>query len=1055
MPRDKALDPAFPALDTRIRDLAAEKKQRAALDKAILLANEALRIMGAPADALCEGEDALDRVIPASAFPNQKAETWFEKHPYMGGERVAITLFDDKNAAYESKFYALGSSATKARISAGVMLTPNWEDSDLTAKSAYKVGVDFFLPPRAASLLMVISRRGNLRVMELGERLTNTQHDIFKQIANVFAEAKQEAIHARLWNALELRELNEKFYCGIAEHFESLVKHLEKHGKESEDSKQFTARLLGRVLFVWFLRKKGMIAADSGYFDAGETGNDDNDIDAGAYYTARLEPLFFSRLNTPIQARSAVRALHATPQQIDRTTPCLNGGLFYDKPNDWLRREGDIPFPPDWFRSLYGHLERFNFTTDESSPQYEQVAIDPEMLGRVFESLLATQFTETGEQVRKSTGAFYTPREIVEYMCRESLRQHLYTALGDESLNAGVDKLLDGSDSSFVTAHTNARRDLWGESSAEAAAKRALAALKDVTILDPACGSGAFPMGMLQLLLKTYERLDPELQTFAAKTAAPADTYEIRRRAAKLFIIQNNLYGVDIEEMAVEIARLRAWLSIVVDEEDTRNVQPLPNLDFKFVRGNSLRKLDRNDLWNAVTIEQLEKLQDDFFKPSETADNKKGLLASINAILRRLTKDGVFDFCIWFSKAFKRGGFDVVIGNPPYVKVEHLSVPVKNQLLSDFVFSADLYEYFIHRGYSLIKQNGLLALITNDSFLGFKNTQKVRALFFENDLIEIVKCPAETFEADIYVAIFLCKKTKSQSQEYDTKEFVPSADNKHFDIISRGHVSYNFSKSLVHNRLVINSAMVQIFSKFSSLGRMSDICTVLDTGIHSGNCRDKVFFHDKTKNGLHKMLQGKQISRYSFDWNSPKAKYKYCNIDYIPQDIPGIGRGGRASKAKEYWHFCGDPANHLVAERVLLRQSDDDLIACYVNRKQDGLYYTDNTLHTVLPKQGYDLKYILALLNSRLLNEVYHFVSQEQGKAMAQVKTQVVESLPIPNASKKGQEKLAALVDKILAAKSADAKANTSETEAEVDRLVYGLYGLTEGEIAVVEGIND
>jgi len=732
---DKQVDRDFPALDSLIRELSGEKNRRRALDTGVLLANEVMRLCGAPVDALREGEDALDRVIPAASFPNQKAAAWFEKHPYMGGERVALRHVAEKDALYESKFYWLNSSATKARISAGVMLSfpnPNWEDSDLTAKPSYKVGVDFFLLPRARSLLLVVSRRGNLRVMELSERLTNTQHDIFSRIAGVFAKPAQAEIHQTLWDAFELRELNEKFYRGIAEHFERLVDHLKGNRHPPEDAKQFTARLLGRLLFVWFLRKKDMIDTTIDYF------NTDN-REAAEYYKHTLQPLFFETLNTPVRTRRPlpVRAGHAMPQQIDLNTPYLNGGLFEAKGNDWT--DTAIEFPADWFVTLYRHFNGFNFTTDESSPQYEQVAIDPEMLGRVFESLLASQFTETGEQVRKSTGAFYTPREIVAYMCRESLRQYLYTALGNSAWNAGVDKLLDSSDSEYITAHTNAKRDLWGEANRETVPPKILAALERIAILDPACGSGAFPMGMLQLLLSLYERLDPD--------------FNAHRK--KLDIIQNNLYGVDIEEMAVEIARLRAWLSIIVDEEDVRKVKPLPNLDFKIVQGNSLTGVEI-DLFNADKLFQLEGMKEHFFYTSNGVE-KVALKRAIDAILRELSKEGKFDFKVWFSEVFKEqrqtanpllledvtelsltkevregGGFDIVLGNPPYgatYPAEHKKV-FREQYKSAQTISGiqkgslDTFSLFIERGFNLLRQGGgldfivPLSVVSSDAMTG-------------------------------------------------------------------------------------------------------------------------------------------------------------------------------------------------------------------------------------------------------------------------------------------------------------------------------------------------
>jgi hypothetical protein len=183
---------------------------------------------------------------------------------------------------------------------------------------------------------------------------------------------------------------------------------------------------------------------------------------------------------------------------------------------------------------------------------------------------------------------------------------------------------------------------------------------------------------------------------------------------------------------------------------------------------------------------------------------------------------------------------------------------------------------------------------------------------------------------------------------------------------------------------------------------------------------------------------------------------------------PGIGRGGKKSKKKEYWHWCGDINNHSAIEKVLLRQTDDDLIACYVNKQQDGLFYTDNTLHTVLPQKGFSPKFVLGLLNSRLVNRIYHFISQEQGKAMAQVKTQVVEFIPLPqlNLSQESDkishdkivyavEQLLDLYPKLLTAVFAERQrleGKAAHFEKRIDELVYHIYGLTDEEIAIVEG---
>ena len=189
-------------------------------------------------------------------------------------------------------------------------------------------------------------------------------------------------------------------------------------------------------------------------------------------------------------------------------------------------------------------------------------------------------------------------------------------------------------------------------------------------------------------------------------------------------------------------------------------------------------------------------------------------------------------------------------------------------------------------------------------------------------------------------------------------------------------------------------------------------------------------------------------------WDSPKAKYMFCDIGYEPLPIPGIGRGGKPSPKNEYWHFCGDIENHHQPARLLMRQSDDDLIVAYHSEATSGRFYTDNTLFTILPKsQKTDLKYFLALFNSRLLNFIYHAISQEKGKSQAQVKIKVVQKLPVIVPSEEEQRPIIALVDEILSAKAADPAADITDQEKEIDCLVYDLYELTGDEKAIVKGI--
>ena len=404
----------------------------------------------------------------------------------------------------------------------------------------------------------------------------------------------------------------------------------------------------------------------------------------------------------------------------------------------------------------------------------------------------------------------------------------------------------------------------------------------------------------------------------------------------------------------------------------------------------------------------------------------------------------------WFDPEWMFGiaeGFDIVIGNPPYSKSENVPDDKSEQLTAYYGWGSDLYDYFIFAGFELVAEHGILTYIANDSFVTFSTKRRIRDLFLENQLMHLVKAPANTFEVTIYTAIFILSKREVN----DTHVYMSGEMNfPDFAYISNGEVEYATIHKIPDCKFLL-SAKNDWVEKLFALDNVGKYCIVLDTGIHSGNVRSKIFF-EENNGSRHHLLQGKQIQRYSIQWDSPKAKYKFCDVNYEPLPIPGIGRGGKPSKRNEYWHFCGDIENHHQPERLLMRQSDDDLIVAYHSETELGRFYTDNTLHTILPKyQKTNLKYFLALFNSRLMNYIYHSISQEKGKSQAQVKIKVVRELPIVVPTEAEQRPIIALADEILEAKAVDPCADTADLENEIDKLAYELYNLTEDEISVVE----
>jgi len=905
----------YEKLNTLIGNLYDEHDRDASLDIAIEIANEFMRIIFPDdergrvwSEKLLEGDDLLDETIKASSFPNQKVATWFEKHPFLGGQRTAIRHFSHEDSPIESKFYWLNKSSAKSRIAAGVMLTPNWEDSEQTRRPDYKVGIDFFMTSAGDSLLVVLSNEGKLRVLELKERLSNTQIEILDNVNgaagfNVVSDLEpQRTIHLTLWNAFALKEVNKKFYEGVAKHFQILLQHLhDACGKSEADSKIFANRLIGRLLFIWFLKKKGFINEDMDYFDCNSMGSTE-------YYSSRLEPLFFSTLNCPISERNEINGKR------DTFTPYLNGGLFEAKTNDW--RGEEISFPPDWFVSLYEHFSQFNFTTDESTPEFEQVAIDPEMLGKVFENLLASQLDETGKEARKASGSFYTPREIVSYMCKESLREYLYSKLGTEGNKEGVDRLLDMTDQDFEVKHSDSKKSLWGKERTSEMTERATKALDSLRVVDPACGSGAFPMGMLQLLSKSYERLGSSL-----------NSYEL-----KMKILGNNIYGIDIQPMAVEISRLRAWLSLIVDENDVSKVKPLPNLEFRFVCANTLvPKVEEGDygqssmfdIWDNDSIAALDEIMGKGFYSASDPEEKKKLREEYRYAVVRLGEDkkehgialqqrmawnpfdtsasaGFFDSKIMFNL---QEGFDIAIGNPPYIQLQKMK-QTANKLYKPLGYktyesTGDIYSLFYERGFQLLKEGGVLCYITSNKWMRAAYGESLRNYFLkETNPVRLVDfAGTKVFEsATVDVNILLATKAKRRGEVAAT--------------IIREDCQNNLSNYVKHHTTpsvfapgeswtVLTAIEQSIKRKIEAIGvPLKDWDISINYGIKTG-CNEAFIIDGTTKDRLiaedsksaeiiRPILRGRDIKRFGYTFADQWLIATFPSRQYDIDDYPAV-----------------------------------------------------------------------------------------------------------------------------------------------------------------------
>ena len=895
-------------IDELVKQLSRESDKWMSLAIAIDLADEVLKVL-LPNNEKWQNQlnrnsrktGALPQPLPLDTFKNQKQVKWFNSHPESASARSAFKLFNVQGCALESNFFWFSESATKQKIAAATEYSQNWEDSELTRKPQYKVGIDFFLTPEANSLLIVLSNHQKLRVLELHGHLSNTQKLIFKEKLDGAAAytgiengvqlefEPQRTIHTTLWNALQLKEVNKQFYGYIAGHFKEVVETLQSNGKTTDDAKQFSSRLLGRLLFVWFLRKMDIINESAGYFDT-------DDLSATDYYGKKLKILFFKTLNIEIGDRTSG----------DLVTPYLNGGLFEAKENDFANEV--LEFPDGFFTRLFNHFDEFNFTTDESSADYELIAVDPEMLGQVFESLLASQTGDNDTNERNNTGSFYTPREIVGYMVKETLRQYLYSKL-DKTTHKGIDELLDLSDSQWLDRKSTSNADVWGVNSKKVISEIKVA-LDNFKVLDPAAGSGAFPMGMLQQLLKTYERIETRF-----------DPYKL-----KLSIIENNIFGIDLQPMAVEISRLRAWLSVIVDEEDKKNIKPLPNLEFKFIAANSLIKLadGQTDLFVDPDLDvKLQDLRDKYFNArkhhtkkeyqgkyyklttgqiSMFEDDRTRQLKSFDPFKNRAAAD-FFDPHIMFGL---NDGFDAIIGNPPYIHFEKMEKSLRDFYKNNskkfgfttYAARGDMYTLFYEKGVQLLREGGFLSFITSNKWMRAGYGEKLRDFFVkETNPIELIDLGAGVFEsATVDTNILLLQKGENRHQLRALTLGEDGLENMS-DYIRHHAVAIDYKVG--ESWTILSEIEQSIKRKIEAVGTpLKDWDISINYGIKTGlneafiiskEKRDELVEADpKSAEIIRPILRGRDIKRYSIDFQDKYLIALFPTKNYKIDDYPAI-----------------------------------------------------------------------------------------------------------------------------------------------------------------------
>lgn len=972
-------------------------------------------------------EDAvLPDPLPLDIFKTKKQETWFVSHPILGSARVALSHFNSDKSPLESRIFWFSEKETKQKVSATTQFISNWEDSNLTRNENYKVAIDFFLSYDTNTLMMVVTNRQKLRVMEFNDSLSNTQKQILAEklftipsIAKGSEISPQESIHNLLWNAFQLKEVNNKFYQGVSGLYNNLVHHLQSKNKiTAADSKQFSSRLLGRLLFIWFLRKMDLINEDMGYFNT-------DGMSSTKYYESYLKPLFFHTLNTPISERNVSIQ--------DEMTPYLNGGLFDIKENDFYHQR--VSFPENYFERLYNHFNKFNFTVDESSVDYELVAVDPEMLGQIFESLLAA-YNEDGDiSERKKTGSFYTPRHIVDYMCRESIRHYLYREIGNSKHEKGIDDLIDMTDAKFIERKSSSTLDLWGTDTNTVVSK-IKEALDNVKIIDPAVGSGAFPMGMLQVISKLYERILP---------ASKYNEYDV-----KLSIIENNIYGVDIQPMATEIARLRAWLAIVVDDyHDNKKVHPLPNLEFKFVSANSLVDLEtQGEIWADHELEnQLSEIRQKYFRATTTnsklkwqkkyynitqqtelfEDKRSEQLKSFDPF-NNVTSAKFFDSDFMFGVT---EGFDIVIGNPPYAST--LSSEEKKYLTKKYSKVPD-YEssnYFISDAKRYLKVNGDLSFIIPNTVLTNVNAKKYRKELLSNwHIVEIVNLSEnDYFESAVVRNIILQLSNDKNSNQTVLMNGLTGNKN----VFSKKYLKSSIDSWL--NIFYQSTDEYQLLEKIRNGSNKLEEFAEVSQGIipydkHAGTPESVIknkSYHNKEKKDetYKKLLKGADVKRYNVAWN------------------------------EEEWISYGDwlanprKPKFFKQPRLLFREITNPYIYCAYTEEE---YYNTPSIINVTDFNVLDPFYVLALVNSKLMNFYHKKNSPKSNKGLfPKMLIRDVRNLPIKLTNESTTLTLINLAKELTSLDNNHEKVHSINKQ--IDELVYSIYAIDKEEIEVINDV--
>lgn len=955
--------------------------------------------------------------------------------------------------------------------------------------------------------------------------------------------------------------LTKEFYQELSDWYAWAIKIIrfpnDLNDKTDDDkfNNESAIRLITSLIFVWFLKQRHLVPDE--FFD--EKYITDNLIasfnphakvdlfyksDESKYYKAILQNLFFAMLNSPITPEGSKELSERhfrkgrgdydnnklmryeyyfkNPQLFvdlaNKTVPFLNGGLFdcldekdkdlyYDGFSDREAVKKALIVPDylffgeevgknidlsEWYgdkkkkkvsaRGIIDILKRYNFTVEENTPFDKEVSLDPELLGKVFENLLASYNPETQTTARKQTGSFYTPREIVQYMVDESLVAHLKRTVGDD-LETQYRQLMQYTDE--VVNFTVEQR------------KQIMQSLYNCKVLDPACGSGAFPMGMLQQMVHILSRIDPDNTQWkemmlnkaidetsdAYRTASSDERREILADiersfdesvnrpdyARKLYLIENCIYGVDIQPIAIQISKLRFFISLVVDQKSNDNpvenfgIRPLPNLEAKFVAANTLIGLDKKDasLFDSAEIKAKEselKIAKHKIFRAKTVRTKRKYRQIVNDL--RLKIANMLEDCGAVGNAeaqqlaawdmFNQNasspyfdpewmfnvkeGFDIVIGNPPYISAIDLKKSLGNtnykylkSLFQTSKGTVDMYVYFFEKGLNLLCDGGTLSFITPNKYLSANYGKTLRAYLMTNAKITTVLDVSRdsVFDADTYPVVSIIRKSS------DTKTY-------EFIAIDKYKIEHKFNSSQLselpeNNWGFILSTKYKLTKKILLKSKsILDVCKINATSTASEADEFHNSLYNDEKIGL-KLINTGTIDPYCNFWGARTLTDKGEQYLYpmLPNNakILGINR----------YNLYNSPK--IIIAKMSLR------LEGFFDEKGEYASINTNCLHSIKVSP---LK-LMGWIHSKLFNYIYecYFEGLRMSGNYLPFTAPYLSCMCVP--VNINFLEIDNLVSSIFNAKRLAVDTDITALEQQIDLLIYHLYNLTYDEVLIVD----